>query len=49
MDEQNLNWDEYTPDHETSQDLPKTFSFLKKASEPLSEFVKLSARYGFLY
>ena len=47
--EQSTNWDMFTSDHQTSLDLPKTFSYLKNASEPLSEFVKLSARYGFLY
>ena len=49
LSEQYLTWAQQTPEHTASQELPKTFSYLKRASEPLSKFIKLSARYGFLY
>ena len=49
LSEQYLTWAQQIPEHTASQELPKTFSYLKRASEPLSKFIKLSARYGFLY
>ena len=31
-----------------STNLPKTYSYLKRASEPLSKFIQASSKYGYL-
>ena len=33
----------------TLNELPKTFSNLKRASEPLSKFIQVSAKYGYSF
>ena len=43
-----FNTTENTQDLTNSNDLPKTFSYLKKASEPLSRFIQASIKYGYL-
>ena len=43
-----FNNPEDTQDLTNNNNLPKTFSYLKRASEPLSKFIQASIKYGYL-